>query len=125
MPANRIPLTSRASGIDNTWCSAYLDNGLPCPAELKKNNRDGATSDRLGGWWCNEHKNRAWLLDYASAHDFPQIRFCDGENNPCAIGNTMKSADLWKMAVAMTRNTVIIAAIAAMLANFEPGKKVA
>lgn len=117
----RIPLTSRGvnSGIDNTWCNAFLDNGLACPVALNKADRGHTTTDSQGYWWCNEHKNRGWLLDYAKEHEFPMIHFSDEDGQRYAIGNNKKDPEMWKMVVPVTREKVVVAAIAAMRAKYE------
>lgn len=109
----------RNSGIDNIWCSAFLDDGSACLNELKKNNHEHATQDSQGFWWCNDHKNRGWLLDYAKAHNFPLVQFGTEEFPRIAVGGNTNDPELWTMFVPVTKDATIEAAIVAIRAMYE------
>jgi hypothetical protein len=51
-------------------------------------------------------------------HGFPAIHFSTEDFCHIAIGGNQKDAEMWKMAAPVVKNNVIVAAIAAMLAEF-------
>jgi len=107
-----LGLVSRANGgVDNTWCSASYDNMMPCGAPIDKRNKGQAYQDNLGYWWCPEHRNRGWLLDWGVAHSYPLIRFRGEDGAHYAIGGDKKDPELWKAAILMGNEKAIEAAV--------------
>jgi hypothetical protein len=84
-----------------TWCSALLDNSLPCGAPLHKRE---AFRDVLGHYWCSHHKWWGLLLNWASSAKFPDLRF-----GLYALG---PGSEIWELQVLCGKETMIREAIA-------------
>jgi hypothetical protein len=58
--------------IAKVQCVAKGENGFSCGTALRKTEM---YVDALGYFWCEDHKHRGELIQWAANHHYPAIRF--------------------------------------------------
>lgn len=109
--------------MNKTPANLKLFNQAVCNAAFlgceTKDLKERMYCDPSGFYWCEEHKYRGRLLNWAEKHGYPAIEYA-GTDQRYAIGN---DEELWKVAVRVGSEDMVWSALIEVMGIDDEGEE--